>query len=121
MSDPKRIAVLARRSSVKTVATAFMPAELAVEQAALHGARCITVMIEERKKSQLPPHTGIEQIMLVSEGVTKALESFRYFALAHADLIKIPEEHGMAPAFGPACGPNFAKLGQTEELDRAAA
>lgn len=121
MTDTNRFTVLARRTAARTVATAFMPAELGVERAALDGAKCLQVMIEERKKSRLGREVGADELVLVSEAVTKSLEALRCFAQAHKMLIRIPEQNDMDDTFGPACGPNVSTLRAVPGLDRDAA
>lgn len=121
MTIDRKLNVLARRHSARVVAEAFMPAERGVEQAAIDGAHCIQVMIDERKKSRLHADVGADELVLVARGVTLALESYRAFATAHRTLIKIPAEHHMDEQFGPSCGENGPVRQHEDGVDRIAA
>lgn len=121
MPNVDRMTVLARRTAPRKVAEAFMPAEIATEEAVAAAAFCVGVMIAQRKAAKLEPHVGADALVLVTEGLADAAKAFRSFALAHSAMIKIPEQNGMPSMYGPTCGPNVAALADVTDLDREAA
>lgn len=116
----KRFTVLARRSAPRNVAIAFIPVEQAAEQAVLAGARCIDVMIAERKKARLHADVGADELVLVAEGIYHATQSYAALAKAHTKLIQIPAKNDMEETFGPICAPNTGALDE-QGLDRQVA
>ena len=121
MHNADRMTVLARRTAPRKVAEAFMPAEIATEEAVVAAASCVCVMMAQRKAAKLEPHVGVDALVLVTEGLADAAKAYRSFALAHSAMIKIPEQNDMPSTYGPTCGPNVAGLTEATNLDRDAA
>lgn len=106
MSQERRIAAATRRTLADTVASAFIPTEESAEATAAHGAKCISVMIEQRRTAMLPPEAGAEALVLIAKGTHEALQSHLSFATAHKLLTDIPGQYGLPMGFGPDCAPN---------------
>jgi len=98
-----------RIEAAHAVAQAFFPAEQAAQNSAAQGARCITTIIEQRIKAQLPPQTGAEALALIATATSQAVAAANSFADAHKLLAGLSEDLGIPLTFGPDCEPN-AKL-----------
>lgn len=100
-----------RTEAVLNVKSAFLPAERSAESAAAQGARCIAVIIEERKRARLPFDTAAEALDQIVMATNMALESRKHFIAAHRLLAALPAAMGVEVAYGPdECPPNSGEL-----------
>lgn len=96
-----------RTDAAEKVKSSFLPAERSAESAAVHGARCIAVMLEERTRARLPLDAGQEALEHVVRATNLALEAHRHFSDAHRLLATLSEQIGVTTAYGPDdCPPN---------------
>lgn len=99
-----------RIEAAHAVAHVFFPAEKAAQDTAAHGARCISTIIEQRIKAQLPPSTGAEALALIAAATSQAIAAANSFADAHKLLAGLSDELGLPLTFGPDCEPNAVNL-----------
>lgn len=81
-----------RQKSVDRVKTAFLDCERTAEEAAILSARCMLLMLEERRSSRMPIETGADALAHVADGIAHAGRAFAALAKAHPHLRVIPAQ-----------------------------
>ena len=106
-----------RRAAVEAVAASFLCVEAAAQQAAIGGAQCITVMIEERSKANLPADVAAEEMEMLAEGVLMSVRAYAQMTRLHARMRLLPKKIGVH-AYGTegSCPPNEPFTSATEDV-----
>ena len=86
-----------------TVRSDLLPALLSADRAAIHQARCLAAMLEQRQRRKLPVDTGVDEIDLVANTLMKAIVARRSFIETHHALRDLAERMDMPVCFGPDC------------------
>lgn len=81
----------------------LLPAMISADRAAIHQARCLTAMLEQRQQKKLPVDTAIDEIDMVADTLLKAIAARRSFIQTHHALRDLSERMDMSVCFGPDC------------------
>ena len=111
-----------RRRAAQDVASAFLDAEAAVDQAAERAAACTATMLKSRGDANLPVGTGMEALALVSEGTAALVRARQLFIKAHGMLATLPDDIGLRTlGYGDVheCPPIEPAMAMEDQLRRA--
>lgn len=76
----------------------FLPAETAVQAAAVRSARLLATVLEQADQAQAPIGAGALMIRKLNSGLSSLIAAREEFALAHKAAASLPRELGMDPA-----------------------
>lgn len=84
-----------RRQAAERVAAEFLKLEAVADEAALLGANCISIMLEQRAAANLPVGTGLDAITMVMDATSDLVAARRKLIEAHAALVLVREGIGI--------------------------
>ena len=105
MFSKNRHIIEARKALGEDVASAFLPAEAAIVNAAAQLSSCSATLIERHFAAALQPSTGMSIIELVSESARLAIASRAKMVEAHEELARLTKELAFIE-YVPECPPN---------------
>lgn len=90
-------------SAALAVRSDLLPAMLSADRAAIHQARCLAALLEQRQRRKLPVDTAIDEIDRVADTLMKAIVARRSFIETHHALRDLSERMDASVCFGPDC------------------
>ncbi len=103
-----------RRQAADRVASDFLKAEAAVDEAAMLTASCMTTLLQERAAANLPVGTGAAALQMVSQASFDIINARQRFVEAHRALVDVHTEIGLGRFYGygdtAPCPPNEGAL-----------
>ncbi len=110
-----------RRQAADRVASEFLKAEAAVDQAAMLAASCVSTLLQQRIAANLPVGTGVAALQMVSQASMDIINARQRFVEAHRALVDVRSEIGLGQFYGygdtAKCPPNEGTLRDVAGLD----